>query len=114
MQVISSQTAEHYPWGDQCDGWHLLRSPEVSVIQERMPSNSSEVPHLHTKSRQFFYVLSGRLSVLVNGTTFIVEAERGLEIPPGTPHQVFNDSDSDAGFIVISVPPSHEDKILTA
>src|SRR4051794_32252892 len=114
MQVISTQTAEHYTWAQRCDGWHLLRSAEVSVIQERMPPNSSEAPHFHTKSRQFFFVLSGRLSIVMNGTKHNVEAEHGLEVPPGTSHHVFNDTDLDAGFIVISVPPSHGDKVLTA
>jgi hypothetical protein len=34
---ISRETAEHYVWGGTCDGWHLVRSLELSIIQERMP-----------------------------------------------------------------------------
>lgn len=55
------------PGGDGCDGWHLLRGEELSVIQERMPPKTSEVAHFHTRSRQFFYVISGTLSILLAG-----------------------------------------------
>ena len=28
MSTVSIDNAEHYIWGDQCDGWHLARSPK--------------------------------------------------------------------------------------
>lgn len=31
MAVISTETAEHYPWGEACEGWHLLRDPSLSA-----------------------------------------------------------------------------------
>jgi hypothetical protein len=37
MKPISTGTAPHYAWGAKCDGWHLVRSADLSVIQERMP-----------------------------------------------------------------------------
>lgn len=30
-------TAEHYRWGQDCDGWRLPQGPDLSVIQERSP-----------------------------------------------------------------------------
>jgi len=30
--MISKETAEHYAWGQNCDGWHLVDSVELSVI----------------------------------------------------------------------------------
>ena len=35
--MIDRGTAEHYTWGDGCDGWHLVKGADLSVIQERMP-----------------------------------------------------------------------------
>ena len=35
-QPINRQTAEHYVWGSDCDGWHLVKQPELTVIEERM------------------------------------------------------------------------------
>ncbi|MBI4326021.1 MAG: cupin domain-containing protein [Chloroflexi bacterium] len=114
MDVVSTQTAQHYVWGDRCDGWHLLHSDECSVIQERMPPQASEVAHYHSRSRQFFYVLSGTLSILVEGKLHVLGPEHGLEIAPKAVHRVFNDMDSDVRFIVISTPPSHGDRIVAA
>ena|SRR6266404_8783021 len=114
MHVVSTQTAEHYSWADQCHGWHLLRSEEFSVIQERMPSKTSEVAHFHIRSRQFFYVLSGTLSILLDGKLHTLGAEHGLEVAPKVAHRVFNDADSEVRFIVVSTPPSHGDRVIAA
>ncbi len=112
--IISTKTADHYLWGDRCDGWHLLRRDDVSVIQEEMPPGASEVAHFHKTSRQFFYALSGTLTILLDGAPHNLTLEQGIEIPPGATHRVFNDSASPARFLVISVPPSHGDRIVVA
>jgi hypothetical protein len=53
--VNSIENAEHYIWGEICDGWHLLKHDGMSVIQERVPAGGAEVMHHHNVSRQFFY-----------------------------------------------------------
>ena len=45
MTVISRGTAEHYTWGEVCDGWHLLKRQDMSIIHERMPADSQEARH---------------------------------------------------------------------
>ena len=109
---ISTTSAEHYTWGAGCDGWHLVRTENLSVIQERMPPGTSEVRHRHLRARQFFYVLSGQLEVEVEGTTHRLEDGMGLEIAPGAMHQVRNHGTGDVMFLVISQPPSHGDREL--
>jgi mannose-6-phosphate isomerase-like protein (cupin superfamily) len=111
MNIISTQAAEHYNWGEGCDGWHLMRSEECSVIEERMPPHTSEVSHFHNHSRQFFYVLAGQLTIEVDGKRLVLNANAGLEIAPQAVHRVFNDSDADVRFLVISSPPSHGDRV---
>jgi mannose-6-phosphate isomerase-like protein (cupin superfamily) len=111
MHPISTSSAEHYTWGQACDGWHLVRTHELSVIQERMPSGTSEVAHFHARARQFFFVLSGTLTIQIDGQTHVLTREHGLEIPPKISHRVVNDSAAETTFLVISVPPSHGDRI---
>ena len=111
MHPISNQSAEHYTWGQACDGWHLVRSHDVSIIQERMPPGTAEVKHYHSRARQFFFVLSGTLTIQINGQTHVLSREHGLEIPPKLTHCVKNDSADDVTFLVISTPPSHGDRI---
>jgi len=108
---ISRSSAEHYQWGDVCDGWHLVRDPQLSVIEERMPPATEEQRHRHARARQFFFVLAGELTMDVHGLRHRLPARTGLEIPPGVAHQARNDSDSDVEFLVVSAPPSHGDRV---
>jgi mannose-6-phosphate isomerase-like protein (cupin superfamily) len=109
--MIHKDTAEHYVWGGVCEGWHLVRSEGLSVIQERMPSGSSEVRHAHAQARQFFFVLAGAVTIEVAGKREELTAGDGVEIVPGVPHQVFNCSDRDVEFLVISQPPAQGDRV---
>ena len=52
MKPININNAEHYIWGEVCDGWHLLKREGVSIIQERVPPGRTEAKHFHHRSRQ--------------------------------------------------------------
>ncbi|MDF2791714.1 MAG: hypothetical protein K0S80_4816, partial [Neobacillus sp.] len=95
---ISKQNAEHYIWGDNCDGWYLVKNKDLSIIHERMPVNTSEVRHYHNQARQFFFVLSGTATLEINGERITLNPEEGVEIPPITPHQMRNESNQDVEF----------------
>jgi mannose-6-phosphate isomerase-like protein (cupin superfamily) len=115
VEKISRASAEHYNWGDtanSCDGWHLLRSAELSVIEERMPPGTREQRHRHRHSRQMFYVLEGELTMESAGSVHTLRAGEALEVAPQVPHQPMNRSAADARFLVISQPPSHGDREL--
>ena len=108
--VISKENAEHYTWGEVCDGWHLVKHENLSVIHEKMPPSTSEARHFHNKSRQFFYVLSGTATFELDGEQHIIESFQGIEVSPGIPHQMMNRSQKDVEFIVVSQPMSHGDR----
>ena len=107
---IGTESAEHYTWGEACDGWHLLKLDGFSVIRERVPPGIGEVRHRHARARQFFYVLDGAAVIEVDGTRHAVAAGQGLHVPPGAAHQFRNESASDVHFLVVSVPKSHGDR----
>lgn len=107
---ISKASAEHYTWGSGCDGWHLIKNSELSVIQERMPPGTSEVRHFHHRAQQFFYVLAGEAVMEVDERSVTLGAEKGIWIPAGMAHQMKNDSGGEVHFLVISQPPSHGDR----
>ena len=109
--MISKDNAEHYNWGDNCDGWYLVKRQDMSVIHERMPSGTREKRHYHHQSRQFFFVHTGTLTMELNGERHTLPPQSGLEIPPGAPHQASNDSDSEVEFIVISHPTTRGDRV---
>lgn len=112
VSMIHTENAEHYTWGDGCDGWHLVRRPGAGVIQERMPAGTAEVRHYHRQSWQFFYVLQGSLVIEIEGEVNVLGPRHGIEVLPGLCHQVVNRSDTDAEFLVISVPPIQDDRVV--
>ena len=103
--------AEHYVWGQSCDGWHLVKTPGLSVIEERMPPGAREVRHSHATSRQYFYVLAGEFTIEVEHHLFVLQANEGIEVAPGRAHQAMNQSHADVRILVTSVPPSHGDRV---
>ncbi|MGQ5289408.1 cupin domain-containing protein [Pectobacterium actinidiae] len=108
--MISKKNADHYVWGDNCDGWYLVNHQDMLVIHEKMPSGTFEKPHYHSISRQFFFVLEGILTMELDGKKHEIKAQQGLEIPPGSNHQARNDSMSPVEFIVISHPTTRGDR----
>lgn len=111
MAIISKQSAEHYIWGDDCDGWHLVKSECLSIIQERVPSGCLETRHFHSRAEQFFFILSGVATMELEGEQFTINPNQGIHIPVGSKHQLSNQHEVDLVFIVTSTPPSHGDRI---
>ena len=98
-------------WGGGCDGWHLVKTDELSVIEERMPPGTAEQRHKHERSRQFFYVLSGELTMEMEGVVHSLGGGSGLEVAPGMAHQAINSSGEEVRFLVMSQPRSHGDRL---
>jgi quercetin dioxygenase-like cupin family protein len=111
MEPVSAGNAEHYIWGDSCDGWRLVGAEGLSVIEERMPPGTQEHRHRHQRARQFFYVLQGELTMELEGAVHRLPARRGLEIPAQAAHQARNDSAEEVWFLVVSAPPGQGDRI---
>ena len=107
---VDRSNAEHYVWGDDCDGWHLLKRRDLSIIAERVPPGACEVRHVHEKSRQFFFILSGHAVIEVDGRRHELEPGQGLEIAPGQAHQFRNEASAEVHFLVVSQPTTRGDR----
>ncbi len=112
--VINSSNAEHYVWGGSCDGWHLLKSSGLSVIQERVPPGGSEVLHYHERSHQFFFILAGTAVLEIESRKHTLTANDGIDVPPRTVHRLVNESEEDVMFLVVSAPRSHGDRVVVS
>ncbi|MCU1324490.1 MAG: cupin protein [Acidobacteriaceae bacterium] len=113
-RIISTADAEHYKWGGpagtDCDGWYLLQTAALNVIEELMPAGTAEARHFHKQARQFFYVLDGELTLEIEHHDFVLHKGQGLEIAPGQAHQAMNRSSADVRILVTSQLPSHGDR----
>ena len=110
MSIVSIKTVDNYKWGNNCDGWHLAASENLSVIQERVPNGSLETRHFHNKAEQFFYILSGIATLEVSGDIHVIHPNEGFHIPAGLAHTLRNEHEQDLEFLVVSTPPSHGDR----
>jgi mannose-6-phosphate isomerase-like protein (cupin superfamily) len=108
---ISKANAEHYTWGQGCDGWYLVKDEQMTIIEERMPPGVAETLHRHVRSRQFFFVLAGAAVMEHGGIVTALAAGTGIEIPAGVTHRIVNRNSTDLEFLVTSRPPSHADRI---
>jgi mannose-6-phosphate isomerase-like protein (cupin superfamily) len=109
---ISPASAEHYKWGDNCDGWHLVKDENLSVIEEQMPPGTAEALHYHERAQQFFLILSGEVVIEMDARPVRLTTREGIHILPGVRHQIRNVSQEPVRFLVVSQPPSHGDRVL--
>lgn len=109
--MISKDNAEHYIWGEQCDGWRLVNGEDQSIIHERMPPSTYENRHYHKIAKQFFFVLSGEMEIEIDGVKYKLQQHQGKEVQPSSKHQVFNNSLDDLEFLVISQPSTRNDRV---
>jgi mannose-6-phosphate isomerase-like protein (cupin superfamily) len=108
---VSPATAEYYSWGDNCDGWHLVKDAKLSVIREQMPPGTAEALHYHERAQQFFFVLAGEAVMEVGGRQVPLSEREGLHVLPGVRHRIRNVSKQPVQFLVISEPPSRGDRV---
>ncbi|WP_252730021.1 cupin domain-containing protein [Zobellia uliginosa] len=106
----TKENSEHYTWGDNCSGWHLVKSQKLSIIEELMPPNTQEKKHFHEFSEQFFRILNGTATFEIENEIIKVEKGQGVHIPPGTKHKIRNDQSQNLEFIVISRPTTRGDR----
>lgn len=108
---VSKETARHYVWGGNCDGWHFVESVSLSVIEEKIPSGGGEVVHYHERAQQLFYILSGVATFETSLGLTEVRAGEAFHIAPGERHRIQNLGLVDLQFLVISEPRSHGDRV---
>lgn len=102
--VRSSRSTAGRTWGDSGRAWDLVDRPGCRITEEAMGPATAERWHVHDSSRQFFYVLSGSVTVRTPASVVELDEGAGREIDPGTPHQIANRSGRDVRFLVISWP----------
>jgi mannose-6-phosphate isomerase-like protein (cupin superfamily) len=111
MQRVSKyEPLNHYKWGNDCDGWVLVDTENLSVKQERMPSQTSEALHYHEKAQQFFFILKGIATFEVEEESFTVQPGEGFHIEAMQKHRIINNTAEDIEFILSSQPSTNNDR----
>ena len=109
--LIDKSNAEHYFWGDNCEGWRVIKSELLSVIDEEMPPQTQEKLHYHEKALQIFHIKEGTAKFEIDGKVFLAQANQSVIINPGLVHRISNETDNRLKFLVISQPSTAGDRI---
>ena len=109
--IKNKENSEHYFWGNKCEGFHLVKTENLSVIQEKMPVNTAEKMHYHQNSQQFFFILKGTATFKIENETYVVTNGNGIHILPNIKHQIKNSHKETLEFLVISQPTSRGDRV---
>ena len=83
----------------------------TSMFDWTIPAGFATGRHVHRVQEETFYVLEGELTMCMDDENVQVGLGSALEIEPGTVHQAKNESGADVRFLVVSVPPSHGDRV---
>lgn len=102
--VKNSKDLESFKWGKECLGWVLCNKVKISIIYEKMPSNTQEIKHYNEHTWQFFFIIKGQATMSVDGLDYLLEQHQFIEIPKGMAHQIANPFENDLEFLVISTP----------
>lgn len=109
--VTNKNNVPHYTWGNGCDGWPLVDTPQLSVKQEVMPPGTQEQLHFHNQAQQYFFVLHGTATFYCDDDEYIVSEKTGILIRPATRHYIANKSNTTLEILVISQPSANYDRI---
>lgn len=81
-----------------------------SLAQATVPSGSATQRHYHQRSEEFYYILSGRGSMEIDGEIREVGPGDAILIPPGAWHQITAGVAAPLVFLCCCAPAySHED-----
>ena len=108
--IRQKSNSRHYNWGNHCEGWHLVETDSLSIIQEIMPVGRAETLHFHRAAQQFFFILTGNATFEVEGKSYALRAGEGIHILAKQKHRIINTGDIPLEFIVTSEPKSHGDR----
>jgi mannose-6-phosphate isomerase-like protein (cupin superfamily) len=88
------------------DVLHLSERQSLRIIRESAeeleveatwaPDSSTPPPHMHPAQEEYFEVRTGHLTAVIDGVRRELGPGDTLEIPRGTPHQMWNLSDGTA------------------
>jgi quercetin dioxygenase-like cupin family protein len=107
---LRADSANHYLWGEQCDGWRLVERERLSLREERIRPGCAEIAHFHRIAHQIFYVLSGELTIRTLERTLLARPGEAVEIPPGIVHLVENCGEDDLRILLFSSPDTAGDR----
>ena len=80
------------------------RSENLGARLWRMPPKSANTLHRHPRMEEFYFVLEGVGRMRIDDQTITVPKHGGVLVGPKPLRQVFNDTDTEALWLIIGAP----------
>jgi mannose-6-phosphate isomerase-like protein (cupin superfamily) len=71
-------------------------------------------PHVHANEDEMFYVIEGKLGLMLDGKTFTADAGEAVYLPKGLPHAFKNIGDVPVRFLIVATPAGFESFVAAA
>jgi mannose-6-phosphate isomerase-like protein (cupin superfamily) len=107
---VSKHNRSSFKWRETCDGWTLLATKDLHVMQQRMPPQTSDLLHTHKRTRQLYFVLEGEAEVDLETQRVKLRPGEAIQIEPRMPHRMANRSTHELEFLVISTNAPRGDR----
>ncbi|HWA26073.1 MAG TPA: cupin domain-containing protein [Lacunisphaera sp.] len=99
---------------------NMMRIPNADYLERtgseilgarlwRMPPRSANTLHRHVRAEEFYFVLEGVGRMRVGDETLTIPRYGGVLVGPAALRQIFNDSDSEALWLIIGAPDKEFD-----
>jgi mannose-6-phosphate isomerase-like protein (cupin superfamily) len=84
------------------------RSEVLGARLWRLPPNSANTLHKHIRAEEFYFVLEGVGRMRVGEETLTVPKHAGVLVGPNQLRQVFNDTEREVLWLIVSAPEELE------
>jgi mannose-6-phosphate isomerase-like protein (cupin superfamily) len=111
--AVRVRAGEGATWWFSGDTYTIKASAEstngsLGLVEATVPAGGGPIAHLHTRTDEAFYVLSGELEILDGGRTFTVRAGDFVFIPRGIRHRFKNTGLHSARMLFMLAPGGEE------
>lgn len=94
---------------------NLMRVPNADYLERtgseilgarlwRLPPKSANTLHKHIHAEEFYFVLEGVGRMRIGRDTLTIPRHGGVLVGPSQVRQIFNDSDADTLWLIVSAP----------
>lgn len=107
---IVNESQREYRFGESGPKY-LLRGPQVNFAVVRLRPGEDFQAHYHNIMEEDFYVLEGRVDIVVDGARHVLSAGDLIHIAPKEVHYLIDPYDQPVKMVTVLAPYQEVDKV---
>ena len=110
MILKTNEDKFEYRFGDSGPKY-LMKGPRLNFAVVRLKPEQDYRAHKHNIMEESFYVLKGKIDIVVEDEKYTLTEGDFLNIPPGQEHYLFNSYSDAVKMVAVLAPYMENDKI---